>query len=203
VHKAYWGRLLRPGQAIVDRGELVQARAAADEAFAGLDTEAAIRAELGRDPGTTPAEQLARREAAAIQLASPAVVEEVQHALEPFAPLLDSNPRAMKRLVNAYGMARGIETLGGENLEGGAAAQQTTALWTILGLRWPRLADYLCANPAEVGAIGQASPEGAPAELMPLFTDSDVLAVVRGDGEGIEVRLDEPAVRRCGGQVQV
>lgn len=203
VHKAYWGRLLRPGQAAVDRGELVQARAVADEAFAGLETEAAIRAELGRDPGATPAEQLARREAAAIQLASPAVVEEVHHALEPFAPLLDSNPRAMKRLVNAYGMARGIETLGGENLEGGAAAQQTTALWTILGLRWPRLADYLCANPAAVGAIGQAPPEGAPAELTPLFVDSDVVAVVRGEGKGIEVSLDEPAVRRCGGQVQV
>jgi len=203
VHKAYWGRLLRPGQAVVDRGELVQARAAADEAFAGLETEAAIRAELDRDPGATPAAQLARREAAAIQLASPAVVEEVHHALEPFASLLDSNPRAMKRLVNAYGMARGIETLGGENLEGGAAAQQTTALWTILGLRWPRLADYLCANPTEIGAIGQAPPAGAPAELLPLFTDSDVQAVVRGDGQGIEVTLDEPAVRRCGGQVQV
>ena len=203
VHKAYWGRLLRPGQAAVDRGELVQARAVADEAFAGLQTEAAIRAELDRDPGATPAEQLARREAAAIQLASPAVVEEVHHALEPFAPLLDSNPRAMKRLVNAYGMARGIETLGGENLEGGAAAQQTTALWTILGLRWPRLADYLCANPAEVGAIGQEPPAGAPTELTPLFADSEVLKVVTGDGKGIEVTLDEPAVRRCGGQVQV
>ena len=202
VHAGFWGRLLRPGET-VDRNELSTARQAADAAFAGLASEAAIRQELQANPGSTPAEQQARREAAAIQLASPVVAQEAQHALQPFAGLLDSNPRAMKRLVNAYGMARGIETLGGENLGGGRAAQQTTALWTILALRWPRLADYLAGHPDQVAAIGTAAPAGVPADLAPLFADGGVGAVVSGRGEGIDVKLDEAAIRRCGGQVQV
>jgi hypothetical protein len=201
VRARYWGRLLRPGDAI-DRGELRAAREAADAAFSGLGSEAAIRQELEANPGGTPAEQQARREAAAIQLASPAVAQEAQHALQPFAGLLDSNPRALKRLVNAYGMARGIETLGGENLGGGRDAQQTTALWTILALRWPRLADYLADHPAAVAAIG-GDAAGVPPELAPLFANAEVQGVVTGRGEGIGVQLDEAAIRRCGGQVQV
>ena len=202
VRAGYWGRLLRPGDT-VDRSELNEARQAADAAFSGLGSEAAIRQELQAHPGGTAAEQQARREAAAIQLASPVVAREAQHALQPFAGLLDSNPRAMKRLVNAYGMARGIETLGGENLGGGRAAQQTTALWTILALRWPRLADYLADHPEQVAAIGAQPPVEEPAELAPLFADREVAAVVAGKGEGIDVQLDEAAIRRCGGQVQV
>jgi len=204
VHAGFWGGLLRPGES-VDRGQLEQARAVADAAFSTLGSEAAIRAELDRDPGTTPAEQQARREAAAIQLASPAVVQEATHALEPFAALLDSNPRAMKRLVNAYGMARGIETLGGENLQGGRLAQQTTALWTILALRWPRLADHLSLHPGRVAEIkaGAVAPAGVPVDLAPLFGMAEVAAVVAGHGDEIEARLDERAIRRCAGQVQV
>ena len=117
--------------------------------------------------------------------------------------LLDSNPRSLKRLVNAYGMARGIETLAGESLGGGRAAQQTTALWTIFSLRWPRLADWLAEHPEQIGAIGGAAPGDAPADLAPLFADPEVTAVVGGRGAGIEVQLDEAAIRRCGGQVQV
>jgi hypothetical protein len=202
MHAGYWGRLLRPGETL-DRGELTQAREAADVAFAELESEAAIRQELGRDPGASPAEQQARREAAAIQLASPAVAKEVQHALEPFAALLDANPRAMKRLVNAYGMVRGVQTLGGEMLDGGRDAQQTTALWTILALRWPRLADHLAARPEDVARVGGRGklPDAVPEELRPLFRDPRVVDVVRGTG--VDAKLDEDAVRRSAGQVQV
>jgi hypothetical protein len=202
IHAGFWGRLLRPGET-VDRGVLAAARASADRAFSGLGSEAAIREELQANPGATPLEQQARREAAAIQLASPAVAQEAQHALQPFAGLLDSNPRAMKRLVNAYGMARGIETLGGEDLGGGRAAQQMTALWTILALRWPRLADWLADHPDDIACVGDRAPDDVPEELAPLFTDPEVEAVVAGEGEGIEVRLDAAAIGRCGGQVHV
>lgn len=202
VHAGYWGRLLRPAETI-DRTDLTEAREAADREFAGLESEAEIRDELDRDPGTTLAQQQARREAAAIQLASPAVSKEVQHALEPFAGLLDANPRAMKRLVNAYGMVRGIETLGGENADGDRDTQQQTALWTILSLRWPRLADHLAARPEDVARVGKRGrlPDAVAEQLQPLFRDQRVVDVVRG--EGVDAALDEDAVRRCAGQVQV
>ncbi len=204
IHAGYWGLLLRPG-GTVDFAELEEARVAADAVFAKLGSEAAVHAELDRAPGATPAEQRARREAAAIQLASPMLAQETQHALEPFAGLLDSNPRALKRLVNAYGIARGIEALSTETLEGGRAAQQTTALWTILALRWPRLADYLAVHPEHVALVrpGAEPPEEAADEIGPLFGNPKVFAVVSGQGDGIDVALDEATIRRCAGQVQV
>jgi hypothetical protein len=42
-----------------------------------------------------------------------------------------------------------------------------------------------------------------PKELAPLFANAEVQAVVAGRGDGIDVQLDEAAIRRCGGQVQV
>jgi hypothetical protein len=198
----FWGRLIRPGET-VDRAELKRARKEADADFAGLESEEEIRRKLVAKPGETAADQQARREAAAVQLATPAVAQEAEHALRAFAGLLDPNPRAMKRLVNAYGIARGIETLGGENLACDMDAQQQTALWTILSLRWPRLADHLAVNPKDVARIGGRGkvPEAIPEHLRPLFRDQKVLDVVRG--AGVDAALDEQAVGRCAGQVQV
>lgn len=203
VRDGYWHALIRPGERI-DRGELERERKTADAAFAGLASEAAVRAELEREPGASPVQALARREAAAIQLATPALAREAEHALRPFAILLDPNPRAMKRLVNAYGIARGIETLAGQ-ARGGRAAQQETALWTILALRWPRLADHLARRPEDAAAIapGANAPDGVPEDLAALFGDPQVAAVARGEGDEIEARLDAAAVGRCAGQIQV
>jgi hypothetical protein len=199
---SFWGRLIRPGET-VDRAELERAREEADDAFAGLESEDAIRRKLVAEPGETPAEQQARREAAAVQLATPAVAREAEHALRAFTDLLDPNPRAMKRLVNAYGIARGIETLGGDNLGGDAAAQQQTALWTILSLRWPRLADHLAARPVDVKYVGGRGrvPETIPEGVRPLFRDQRVIDVVKG--KGVDAALDADTVGRCAGQVQV
>jgi hypothetical protein len=199
---AFWDRLIRPGDG-VDRAELAEARKQADADFAGLASEDAIRRKLVEEPGSTPAEVQARREAAAVQLATPAAAKEAEHALRDFTGLLDPNPRAMKRLVNAYGIARGIETLGGDNLAGGSVAQQQTALWTILSLRWPRLADHLAGTPGDVALVGDAGAvlDSVPESLRPLFRDQRVVDVVTGDG--VEARLDAATVGRCAGQVQV
>ena len=106
----YWRRLIRP-VAVENGAGLKSAREEADAVFAALQTEEAVREELTRNPGATPVEQRARLEAAAIQLASPKLERAAEHVLHPFRPFLDANPRAMKRLVNAYGLARGIELL--------------------------------------------------------------------------------------------
>jgi hypothetical protein len=194
----YWRRLIRPTE-LDDPKALDSARKDAAGAFTKLNTEEEVREELARDPGATPTEQRARLEAAAIQLASPKLERAAEHVLHPFRPLLDPNPRAMKRLVNAYGLARGIELLSRHTLGGDKLAQQRTALWTILSLRWPRLAEYLAVHPDAAASFGHrgTKPEGVPADFVPLFSDPAVEAVVLGQAEGITAKLDPDSIRLC------
>jgi hypothetical protein len=192
----FWRQLIHPTYAD-DRAELQREREAAEGAFAGLRSEEAVRTELAANPGSTPLEQRARLEAAAIQLATPMLEQAAEHVLQPFRPLLDANPRAMKRLVNAYGLARGIELLSA-HVGGGKDAQHRTALWTILSLRWPRLAEYLAAHPEAAADFGNGeAPAGIPAELKQLFEDEKVKAVIRGDASGVEAKLDPDSIRLC------
>jgi len=191
----YWRRLIRP-ETLDDRALLEGAREEAARIFGQLDTEEAIRQELAR-PGTTPTEQRARVEAAAIQLATPKLERAAEHVLHPFRPLLDANPRSMKRLVNAYGVARGVELLSHHSLSWDKHAQHQTALWTILSLRWPRFAEYLAAHPdaaARIGTNGSA-PQDVPADLAPLFMDADVEQVAFGRSDGVEATLDPNSIR--------
>src|SRR5262249_3402747 len=66
-----------------------------------------------------------------------------QHALEPYAGLLDPTPRAMKRFVMAYSMLRAVRLA-----EGSLVGVGPLALWTIMLTRWPTLAELLQADPA-------------------------------------------------------
>ena len=49
--------------------------------------------------------------AAINRLTRPEIEKQTEHALQKFAPLLEPNPRAIKRFVNAYGMARASNVL--------------------------------------------------------------------------------------------
>ena len=60
----------------------------------------------------------------------------------------------MKRFVNEYGMARAARIL-----EDNLVEQDTLALWTLLAIRWPALADYLEAHPeAADRLLGSSDP---------------------------------------------
>jgi KAP-like P-loop domain-containing protein len=187
----FWNRLLRmpklPSEKELDR----ERRRAADE-LGGKPSR-----DLGRvvaeEPGTTPAQVQARREVVAVEMAGARAAAEAAHTLEPFKSLLgrNPNPRAMKRLVNAYGIARGIEVLHGHNIEGEHFGEQQTALWTILNLRWPKLGDHLAVRPEDVELIGDGKPPTrVPRDLRPLFEDDEVVAVVRGDAADVAAQLD-------------
>jgi hypothetical protein len=57
-----------------------------------------------------------------------------EHVLDKFGVVLEPNPRAIKRLVIAYGIERSVRTL-----EGNVVPRDTLVLWTILntgGLTW-------------------------------------------------------------------
>ena len=103
------------------------------------------------------------------------VAAATEHALEKFAALLDPNPRAMKRFVNAFGVARVVLTL-----ENRLVPTNSLALWTILESRWPLLADHLRLHPEDVRFVGNVkeAPLNMPEDLRWLYSLTDVAELV-------------------------
>ncbi|MFN8258489.1 MAG: P-loop NTPase fold protein [Bacteroidales bacterium] len=119
--------------------------------------------------------QLAIRQEAVIRLASPEIVSRTEHTLKPFISLCDDNPRAMKRLVNAYSVNRARAILSFLSI-----SLEDLAQWTILYMRWPQLAEYLASNPYAIELIGNDSPDGVDPKLQFLFKNAEVIHVVNG-----------------------
>jgi hypothetical protein len=140
-------------------------------------------------------EQRAIREEAVIRLATPEIVERTEHTLMPFAEYLKPNPRAMKRFVNAYSVNRAIATLTHIDVE-----REQLALWTILSLRWPLLAEYLENNPDTVRNIITQSTANIFQDLKDknledLVKDKDVISVLKGGPSGAAINSN--VVRQC------
>jgi hypothetical protein len=114
-----------------------------------------------------------------------------EHRLTGFAELLPDNPRAVKRFLNAFALTRTVRTI-----EGQAIPTPTLALWTILQIRWPRLADALTLHP-EWAAPGDDDRDPAiPDNIQELLDDADVQRVLRfADGGPLTPDL----VRACRG----
>lgn len=81
-------------------------------------------------------------------LASTDTRKYAEHALRKFAPLLHDNPRSIKLFLNTYSTLRSVRTL-----EGGTAAPDTLALWTLVRVQWPHIAGFLQRNPDVVEGI--------------------------------------------------
>jgi hypothetical protein len=196
----FWGRLLHSAT-LPSEDQIDAARTKIESEHENTDVDALFAAAQQQAAGgaATPvaaAELQAVLEKVAVEAASARAESATRHTLAPFSDLLEPNPRAMKRLVNAYGIARGAETLRGHNLERDREAEQTTALWTILNLRWPKLGDHLERHPDDVAAIGNGGPPpSVPLDLQPLFMDPEVAAVVTGTPEDVVARLDAAAIR--------
>ncbi|WP_236791456.1 P-loop NTPase fold protein [Amycolatopsis sp. GM8] len=108
-----------------------------------------------------------------------------EHALQKFATLLHGNPRSMKRFLNTYGVLRAARTL-----EGVPVSSDALALWTILRVRWPALADHLEAHPDAV-AEHPYSPE-----LDALLKDPELREVL---DYLAPLRLTPGLIRNCCG----
>lgn len=115
-------------------------------------------------------------DAAMARLTSPEVRAAVEHSLMKFAPILPPNPRELKRFVEMYSIARAVCLL-----EGRDATSQVLALWTILRIEWPALADYLRESPEMVEFVGSKPddlPDSIPIQLRDLFYDPRVERLV-------------------------
>jgi hypothetical protein len=195
VQGEYWKVLLR-GDGVDPRvldEQRQSAEKAADRAVSGAKTHEELGAKIAAEQ--RPLEKAAMRAAAAKQIVSPEARKETEHRLQPFARLLEPNPRAMKRLVNAYGLHQASHFLEGRDIPAPALAR-----WTIVELRWPLLAEYLASRPeyAKTFATGVLCSD-VPEALQHLFFDNDVRAAAGYAPPDAHV-LDEAAIRRITGR---
>jgi hypothetical protein len=198
IQDQYWKRLLYDSP-IFDEANRRGARNRAKYRMNELRTEVEILEELEKEsstPANNPIYGQTLREAAAERLATPEVQQHTEHTLKEFAPLLELNPRAMKRFINAYGMTRTVDLLSGKEI----ADPTQLALWTIVRLRWPTLAEYLEQNPRIVKYIGEnvnLDIVSVPKDLQNLFHDRNVCDIIKGKYMGSYI--DEITIRKMKG----
>jgi len=192
----YWNKLLRPmdnDQREAMISERKEARSHADEAVKQVNSMEEINARVmeARNAGKH-AEAQALSEAGAVHIASASVKEATEHRLKQFADLLEPNPRAMKRLVNAYGMNQASLILERRSVDADALAR-----WTILEMRWPLFAEALAQQPERVQDVFdgvELKIQGLTPETLALAKHRDVRRIVIGEMK-IPGELTEQKIR--------
>lgn len=190
--KEYLQSLVRDGggrdEEALEKAEKAAEEAAERELGSQYEHAAMLRridreADLGR--------KRALQAAVARRLVSAKASRATEHVLQEFAPLLEANPRAMKRLVNAYGFNKAISLLADQDLDVGPLAR-----WTIVEMRWPVLARRLEHAPELADSIGVTSAAvDSEGDLADLFQDSEVIEVIRGQTSGGAAPLDTASLR--------
>jgi hypothetical protein len=139
IKDAFWKQLLHLAKESKSEAGLSQAAE-----MAKLKDEDDILAEVRAvDARQHPEKALALREAAMRRLAEPDLIDKpAGHVLEVFRDSVESNPRAMKRQVMAYGMARATDLASFQN-----TPQSVLATLSVLSLRWPVLTRWLSEKP--------------------------------------------------------
>jgi hypothetical protein len=183
------------------------ARREAHKRFQTLTSREEIDEALQESSGSA-VEHQAAAEAAVLRLTEPELEEKTEHMLQRFAPLLEPNPRSMKRLLNSYGIASAVEILRRTVQSGDngwtPVSPEELALWTILDLRWPLLGDYVSRHPETVDEIlaGKPVPEGEPAFLAALWDDDEVKDVISGNARHVDASLSSATVTKLLGRMQ-
>jgi hypothetical protein len=102
----------------------------------------------------------------------------------------------MKRLINAYRIELARLLAEGRRAGRAGVTPEQLALWTIVSLRWPLLADELALRP-HLLTSGDRDPE-LRADLQRLLASTEVQAVIGGDG--VSARLTDYAVCAISGR---
>lgn len=170
-----------------DDAEITSASAAIKEAEG--DEAAIIETLENLNPGTR--EAVAGE--AALALASSETRKHTEHTLRKFSPLLHGNPRSIKLFLNIYSMLRSVRTL-----EGSTLPPDTLALWALIRVRWPSIAEVLACKPEAIEGIkaGLWCADHFPEDLLPTAKSKDLRRVVLHDEGG---PLTAALVRRCCG----
>jgi hypothetical protein len=117
---------------------------------------------------------------------------ETEFMLQKFYHLFESNPRAIKRLLNTFVLYRAILIIQGIKLD-----LEILVLWVILMMRWPKLSEYIYGHPDILNHLSDESfssfPD-LPKKLKLLLHNEDFIRIV--NGEGVNRNLDETAIRQ-------
>ncbi|PPK67613.1 P-loop NTPase fold protein [Actinokineospora auranticolor] len=130
---------------------------------------------------------------AAVAVSEPGIRAHTEHLLSDFTRLLGTNPREVKLFVNTYTMLRAVRMA-----EAGTPPHGLLALWSIVRVRWPEIADHLQRSPDAVRGIlneGWLS-EDFPERLRAMASGSALRAVV---GDRKAGPLTPEGIRRCCG----
>ncbi|MEA3060972.1 MAG: hypothetical protein QOJ94_753 [Sphingomonadales bacterium] len=202
VQSSYWARLLSSDTPNPQTGAEARAEATkqAELEAAKLSRHEDLQALVQEASETGDSVRIqAVRAACAKRVSSPDAIVKTEHRLQAFAHLLEPNPRAMKRLVNAYAMHQATLLLAGRDTGAGALAR-----WTILELRWPLLADFLAIRSECVDALrhrlGDDELPQVPQTLRCLFGDELVVEVIGSEKD--QDRLTNEVVKTVLGAVQ-
>jgi len=190
LKESYWRHLLHLAPDQRPTADLAVARQTARDQVDKAGSESEVRQLVQESRQRSFAEQRALREEAVVRLASPEILERIEHTLKPYARLLEPNPRAMKLLVNGYSANRALTILSEVEIE-----LDQLALWTILSARWPQLADYLVEHPDRLDKIGQPAGTALPESLKGLCEDPRVMEVIKGDSA--RPPLTKETLKRC------
>jgi KAP family P-loop domain/Putative peptidoglycan binding domain len=177
-----------------------EARADAWRLVGSASLDDAMDAVASLDVADGSAGARAVREAAASRVAD-AIVEGAQdRVLQPYLDLVEENPRTLKRLRNAYAIATVGRVTTGEvesdtNRDG-------LVRWTILALRWPRLAAYVLEHPEHLADFlprpGAAGDGNVPVELAALRGDPALTKLLTEPAGEAQVSLVEWVVTEFG-----
>jgi len=109
-----------------------------------------------------------------------------RHRLTRFVDLMDANPRSMKLIVNAFGVYVNLARVSGV-LDMDETFLDEVALWTILEIRFPRVAEYLARFPNQVEVFKvdsitakQASEYKVPDYLLALVGNESLKKITGG-----------------------
>jgi hypothetical protein len=188
AQEVYWRAVLAGGDQQLAPIKEADRTGARDE-LADISVEEAISrvADLGSDDVSGRARAL--REKAAIKMAETVTGGGHDHVLAPYLVLLEQNPRALKRLRNAYAIA----TMGRfASLDIATSPRDVDALirWTILALRWPQLAYRIVEQPSVLGRLVHRDINALGNGLDRLVDDDDLGRLLREPVGDITPELD-------------
>lgn len=135
--EAFLGHLLN-GDKGADPDDLAAVEKAAEADMANVTTEAEVIAKNDAFSGSAAEKAVYSAKALEVLHRPDLARERQKHILLNYADHIEPNPRAMKRLLNAYGFRRGFDIQAAERSD-----QDALIRWTIIENRWPVMANYL------------------------------------------------------------
>ena len=196
----FWDRLISSGKAAANHSDdLAQAREQAREIFKDATSEGEVLslADWGTRRHTGAAD--GPRGGGGRGPVHPGRRTRVRtgaHAIRPAAgPQPAGHEAASQRL--RHGTQRGGAELQ-EPVREPRRPAAASALYVPKCKRWPLLGTWFSEHPAHIELVGKEQlPQIIPNELRPLFTDPEVVSVVKGQTDGVETELDTAGVKDC------